>query len=92
MLRHYSNQDTFLIELKQSELDRHTFYAVTLIELLTANNDIPLNKNNKILNSFNIHHHHHHQDTASATSSSSTNSENISSNHQQQQRTSAAVW
>uniref|UniRef100_A0A915NCC5 Grh/CP2 DB domain-containing protein n=1 Tax=Meloidogyne javanica TaxID=6303 RepID=A0A915NCC5_MELJA len=91
MLRHYSNQDTFLIELKQSELDRHTFYAVTLIELLTANNDIPLNKNNKILNSFNIHHHHH-QDTASATSSSSTNSDNISSNHQQQQRTSAAVW
>ncbi|KAF7639351.1 Protein grainyhead [Meloidogyne graminicola] len=87
MLRHYSNQDTFLIELKQSELDRHTFYAVTLIELLTVNNDIPSNNNNKkLINSF---IHHNHQDNASATSSSSTASENPSTT---QQRATATVW
>lgn len=76
MLRHYSNQDTFLIELKQSELDRHIFYSITLVELHSSN---------CIGNG-------HQSQTPSATSSSSTASEPgppsgaIGSSHQQQKQ------
>uniref|UniRef100_A0A183BNC9 CP2 domain-containing protein n=1 Tax=Globodera pallida TaxID=36090 RepID=A0A183BNC9_GLOPA len=69
MLRHYSNQDTFQIELKQSELDRHTFYSVTLIELLSVNNSI-------------VHPHQQqqqHSSTPSTTSNSSSSSSSSTS-------------
>ncbi|KAL3079769.1 hypothetical protein niasHS_014051 [Heterodera schachtii] len=74
MLRHYTNQDTFQIELKQSELDRHTFYSVTLIELLSVNNTIVHNTSNNCHNHHNHPHHHHnsHAHQSNGTNSSGT--------------------
>lgn len=83
MLRHYSNQDTFLLELKQSELDRHTFYSVTLVELHSANNAIG----------------HQSQTPSATSSSSTTSepappsgSMATANGQQQQQQQQRAIW